>query len=52
MAEMTGTVTCVRVFDDGGFTQITDGATGERETFTLWFLPREVSAFERILHSM
>jgi hypothetical protein len=51
MAIMTGNVTCVRVFDDAGFTQLVDAA-GERETFILWLAPPEVSAFERIMHSM
>jgi hypothetical protein len=54
MAIMTGNVTCVRVIDDGGFTQLVDAA-GEKETFILWFppaTPSEVSAFERIMHSM
>jgi hypothetical protein len=51
MAQMTGTVTCVRVFDDAGFTQLIDTA-GEKETFILWFAPPEISAFERVMHSM
>jgi hypothetical protein len=52
MATMTGTVSCVQLFDDGGFTQIVDPTTQEKEVFILWFAPPEVSAFERILHSM
>ena len=51
MALMTGNVTCVSVVDDAGFTQLVDTA-GETETFILWFAPPEVSAFERIMHSM
>jgi hypothetical protein len=51
MAMMTGSVTCVRVFDDAGFTQLVDAA-GEKEVFILWFAPPEISAFERIMHSI
>jgi hypothetical protein len=54
MAFMTGNVTCVRLIDDAGFTQLVD-ATGEKETFILWFPPftsPEISAFERIMQSM
>lgn len=50
MALMTGSVTCVQVFDDAGFTQLVD-VEGERETFILWFAPPEISAFERIMHT-
>jgi hypothetical protein len=50
MAIMTGTVTCIRVFDDAGFTQLVDAA-GQTETFILWFAPPEISAFERIMHT-
>jgi len=51
MAQMTGTVTCLQILDDAGFTQIIDAA-GEKEAFILWFGPPEISAFERIMHSM
>lgn len=51
MAEMTGTVACIRVLDDAGFTQLVD-SEGGKEIFILWFGPPEVSAFERIMHSM
>lgn len=50
MATMTGTVSCVRVIDDAGFTQLVDAA-GEEEVFILWLAPPEISAFERIMHS-
>jgi hypothetical protein len=52
MATMTGTVSCLQVFDDGSFVQVVDAATGAKEAFTLWFAPPEVSAFERIMQSM
>ncbi|MEV0177072.1 hypothetical protein AB0I00_38965 [Streptomyces sp. NPDC050803] len=51
MAAMTGNVTCLRVFDDAGFVQLS-GAGGVKETFILWFAPPEISAFERIMHTM
>jgi len=50
MPIMTGTVSCIRVFDDAGFTQLVDSA-GDEEIFILWFAPPEISAFERIMHS-
>jgi hypothetical protein len=49
---MTGTISCVQVFDDGCFIQIVNAATGEKQAFTAWFAPPEVTAFERIMHSM
>jgi hypothetical protein len=51
MAQMTGTVSCIRVFDDAGFIQLVD-SSGEAEVFILWFAPPEISAFERIMHSI
>ena len=58
MPQMTGTVNCLRVADDSGFTQIRDAA-GNTETFILWFLPgtsggipRTLNSFTRVLHSM
>jgi hypothetical protein len=53
---MTGTVVCVRVAEASAFTTIED-ATGEQESFVLWFLPgdaipAELTAFTRVLHSM
>ena len=52
MAQTSGRVACVEVGDDYGFTTIQDPATGEHETFVLWFAPSDVSAFTRIVHSM
>lgn len=56
MAQITGTVQCIRVSEGAGFTSIQDAATGETEAFILWFapgsgIPDEVTAFTRILHS-
>jgi hypothetical protein len=56
MAEMTGTVVCVRVAESSAFTTLED-ADGVQETFILWFLPglaipSELNAFTRVLHSM
>lgn len=52
MATMTGTISCVQVFDDGCFIQLVDAGTGARQAFTAWFSPAEITAFERIMHSM
>jgi len=52
MATMTGTISCVQVFDDGCFIQLVDATTGVKQAFTAWFSPPEVTAFERIMHSM
>jgi hypothetical protein len=49
--ETTGKVTCVRVVNDTGFVQLVDAA-GVPETFVLWSAPEELTAFERIMHSM
>ena len=56
MAEMTGTVVCVRVSESSAFTTIED-ANGVQESFALWFLPGlsvppDLTAFTRVLHSM
>ena len=56
MAEMTGTVVCVRVAESSAFTTL-EAADGTQETFILWFLPgsgipSELNAFTRVLHSM
>jgi hypothetical protein len=29
-----------------------NATTGQKEAFALWYFPPEVSAFERIMHSM
>ncbi len=52
MATTTGNVSCVQVFDDGCFVQLVNATTGEKQAFTAWFGPAEVTAFERIMHSM
>lgn len=51
MALTTGNVRCVLVGEDYAFTQIRD-TDGRDEFFFLWFLPDDVSAFERIRQSM
>jgi hypothetical protein len=54
MAEITGTVRCIRVAEGAGFTAIQDAVTGETEAFILWFgtsIPDELTAFTRVLHS-
>lgn len=55
MGEIIGTVQCVRVNDDAGFTTIEDAA-GELEVLILWFIaariPPTLTSFTRVLHSM
>lgn len=58
MAQFRGTVRCVSVNEDSAFTRLED-ATGDTETFILWFLPgtgggipRQLNSFTRVLHSM
>jgi hypothetical protein len=50
MASMTGTVSCLQVFDDGCFVQIVNPT--QKQAFAAWFSPPDVTAFERIMHSM
>jgi|1186.fasta_scaffold517643_2 hypothetical protein len=52
MAFTTGVVRCVFTADDSGFTTITDNQTATNETLVLWFAPREITEFTRVLHSM
>ncbi len=54
MADITGTVRCIRVSEGAGFTTIQDAVSGETETFILWFgtfIPSELTAFTRVVHS-
>jgi hypothetical protein len=37
MPELTGTVRCIRVGDDFGFTTVAETGTSTRETFILWW---------------
>jgi hypothetical protein len=57
--EMTGTVRCLQIADDFGFTAIENPATGGSEPFILWWfpgtsggIPEELNFFTRIMHSM
>jgi hypothetical protein len=57
--EMTGTVRCLRIADAFAFTAIENPATGESETFILWWfpgtgggIPQELTSFTRVMHSM
>ena len=52
MAFTTGPVLCVFTTDDSGFTTVTDTATATNETFVLWFGPRDITEFTRVLQSM
>jgi hypothetical protein len=52
MAQITGTVLCVQVADDSGFTRIRDAATNTTETLILWWLPSQVTEFTRVMQSM
>lgn len=52
MATLSGTVECVQVADDSGFTRIRDTSTNTTETLILWFLPGQVTEFTRVLQSM
>jgi hypothetical protein len=59
MPQITGTVRCISVSDDAGFTTIDDPTAGTSETFILWFvpgtgggIPSDLTSFTRILHSM
>lgn len=58
MAITTGTVHCLHIANDFGFTTI-DKDTGGSETFIIWAfpgtgggIPDNLTAFTRILHSM
>jgi len=58
VAQITGTVRCLQISDDAGFTTIEDGG-GTKETFILWFvpgtgagIPSSLTAYTRIMHSM
>ena len=37
MPDLTGTVRCVRVGDEAGFTAVVEQGTNNRETFILWW---------------
>ncbi|HEX2294101.1 MAG TPA: hypothetical protein VHN37_02205 [Actinomycetota bacterium] len=56
MPEMVGTVQCVRVGPDSGFTTIQEQGTGETETFIVWWpgvtTSAEPSVSERVIHTM
>ncbi|GGK76409.1 hypothetical protein [Mangrovihabitans endophyticus] len=52
MAVITGTVECVQIADDSGFTRIRDTTTGTAETLILWFAPVTVTEFTRVMQSM
>ena len=49
---LVGTVECVQVADDSGFTRIRDTSTNTTETLILWFAPAQVTEFTRVLQSM
>jgi hypothetical protein len=52
MALTTGTVECLSIADDSGFTTIKDAQTQTNETFILWLNPRDITEFSRVLQSM
>lgn len=55
MPKLTGTVRCIQVADDFGFTTINEQGTTTRETFILWWsgvsTPRDPPVHTRIIHS-
>lgn len=52
MASTTGSVVCLQLGDDFGFTTIKNATTATNETFVLWFAPRQITEFTRVLQSM
>lgn len=52
MASTTGSVVCLQLADDWGFTTIKDATTAVNETFVLWFAPKQITEFTRVLQSM
>jgi len=52
MASITGSVVCLQLGDDWGFTTVKDVTTGTNETFVLWFGPKQITEFTRVLQSM